>query len=235
MLDEIARGRTSYLQANSPSFGRVDGNVLVRTFALTARRFRRRLLHLVDDLTTGRIGVETFTQRAAAVVRTEFGITFALGALSIDPFHFLTIRDIRVINDELEHERRFLKSFAKDLESGNLVLTSVQRAGLYLQALRGMFELGRVEALPAGPYIWVLGPTEHCEPCFQAALEGPYQRERFSGLGLPLLPGIPGSGDICRGLTRCGCQIKLQNAPIPNEDIQLEVKYVLAEVLNDSS
>lgn len=235
MLDDISRGRTSYLRVNSPSFGRVDQALLVRTFELTARRFRRRLLHLVDDLAAGRTTVARFVNTASAIVRTEFGIAFALGALSIDPFHVLTPRDIRVINRELEQEARFLRSFAEDLEAGNLVLTATQRAGLYLQSLRGAFELGRVEALPAGPYTWVLGPTEHCRPCVDASLGGPYQRERFSALGLPVLPGIPGSGDICRGLTRCGCQIHIAGRPIPNESMQLEVKYVLAEVVNDSS
>lgn len=235
MLDGISRGRTSYLHPNSPSFGRVDRTLLLRTFELTARRFRRRLLHVVDDLAAGRTTVPRFVEQTSRIVRTEFGVVFALGAQSIDPFHILTPSDIRVLNDELEHERRFLKSFAQDLESGNLVLTSTQRAGLYLQALRGAFELGRVQALPAGPYEWVLGPTEHCRPCYDASLGGPYQRERFSGLGLPVLPGIPGSGEICRGLTRCGCQIHIAGRPIPNESMQLEVKYVLAEVVNDSS
>jgi hypothetical protein len=189
----------------------------------------------VDDLTTGRLNVAGFVVSASRLVRTEFGISFALGALSIDPFHVLTIRDIRVINSELETQRHFLRAFARDLESGDLVLTEVQRAGLYLQALRGAFELGRIEALPDGPFTWELGPTEHCLSCIDASLGGPYQKQTYSGLGLPVLPGIPGSGDLCRGLTRCGCQIKMFNRPIPNEDIQLEVKYVLAKVLNDSS
>lgn len=236
MLDEIRRGRQSYLHVDSPTFGRVDRSILVGTFRLTARRFRRRLLHFVDDLTAGRTTIPAFLESTNKLVRTEFGISFALGALSIDPFHNLTPRDIRVINSELDLERRFLRAFAEDLSAGDLVLTETQRAGLYLQALRGMFELGRVEALPSGPYLWVLGPTEHCGPCIEASLGGPYQRRTdFGGLGLPFLPGIPGSGDICRGLTRCGCRIRMADRPIPNEDIQLEVKYVLAEVLNDSS
>lgn len=235
MINRVFQGRNSYLQSYSNSFGGLDRLVLKRTFELTARRFRNRLLHLVDDLASGSTDVAGFSRSVTPVLRDGFGITFALGALSIDPFHTLTIRDIRVINAEIDQQRRFLKSFAKELAGGFYVLDPVQRAGLYLQSLRGMFELGRIEALPAGPYDWVLRDTEHCLPCISASLGGPYQRERFSGLGLATLPGVPGSGDVCKGLTRCGCTILLSGAPVPNTELQQEIRDVLSEVLNDTS
>lgn len=232
---DVFSGRNSYLNVNSSTFGRVDARMLVRTFDLTARRFRSRLLRLVDDLAANRIDVQGFTSSARRLIRTEYGISFALGALSITPFYTVTTRDIRLIDAEIEGERHFLREFARDIVNGRLILTPVQRAGLYLQALRGMFELGRINALPAGPYIWVLGPTEHCIPCIESSFGGPYQKEKYSGLGLPELPGIPGSGDICKGLTRCGCRIKLEHVAIPNEDIQLEVRDVLMDVIHDAS
>lgn len=235
MVRGVFTGRDSYLQVNSPTFGRVDGALLIRSFELTARRLRRGLLHLLDDLASGRIDVARFRLRSTQIIRTEFGIAYSLGALSISPFHTLTIRDIRAIDAELASERRFLRSFARDIISGDYTLDPVQRAGLYLQALRGMFELGRINALPDGPYTWNLGPTEHCIPCLEASLRGPYQRDRFSGLGLETLPGVPGSGEICRGLTRCGCYIRLAGLPIPNESMQQEIKNVLVEVLHDTS
>lgn len=223
------------LRVDSRAFGRVDGPLLLRTFETTARRLRRRLLRLVDDLTAHRIDVSQFTRGADQVVRTEFGIAYSLGALSIDPFHVLTLRDIRVINAEFEQERQFLRAFGRDIAGGEFVLNPVQRAGLYLQALRGMFEMGRMHSLPEGPFVWQLGTTEHCLECLDASVGGPYQRTTYSGLGLPVLPGIPGSGDVCRGLSRCGCQIKLRGLPIPNEQMQSEVKNVLVRVLHDTS
>jgi len=213
----------------------VDALLLRRTFELTARRFRDRLLHLVDDLAAGRIDVPGFSRELPRLLRDGFGITFSLGALSIDPFHTLTLRDIRVINEEINQQRRFLRAFAKELAGGFYVLAPEQRAGLYLQSLRGMFELGRIEALPAGPYEWIVGDTEHCIPCIEASIGGPYQRERFSGLGLPSLPGIPGSGDVCRGLTKCGCTVILSGLPIPNTQLQQDIRDMLLEVLHDTS
>lgn len=235
MVRGVFTGRDSYLQTYSPSFGRVDGSLLVRTFELTARRLRSRLLHLVDDLASRRIDGPRFSQRANQAIRTEFGIAYSLGALSVDPFHTLTIRDIRSIDNELASERRFLKAFGRDIISHEIVLDPRQRAGLYLQALRGMFEMGRVNALPNGPYDWVLGPTEHCVDCLDASLNGPYQRDRWDHLNLPVLPGIPGSGEVCRGLTRCGCFIRVRGLPIPNEHMQEELKNVLVGVLYDTS
>lgn len=227
---------SSLLRVGSPSFGRHDSAILERTFIATARRFRSQLQRLIDDLGSGRIDLAGFNNRSARLLRDGLGISYSLGALSVDPFHTLTIRDVRVINRELEEERSFLRAFGRDLQRGFYVLNPVQRAGLYLQALRGMFELGRTEASPPGPYIWVLGPTEHCLPCHEASLGGPYQKNNYTHMGLAILPGIPGSGDICRGLTSCGCTIRLAGGlPLPNEDLQRRLRGILLEILHDTS
>ena len=235
VLNRVQSRGYSFLQSSSPSFGGLGGPLLRNTFRVTAERFRGKLLNLVDGLASGDLSLSGFNGALPGLLRDGFGISFALGALSIDPFHTLTLRDIKVINEEIDQQRRFLRAFGKDLAGGFYVLAPEQRAGLYLQSLRGMFELGRIEALPAGPYEWVLRDTEHCIPCIEASLGGPYQRERFSGLGLPSLPGIPGSGDVCRGLTKCGCTVILSGLPIPNAQLQNEIRDVLAEVLHDTS
>lgn len=238
MNDALPRANPAHslLNVGSPNFGRDDSAVLKGTFIITARRFRSRLQRLVDDLASGRIDLARFNYSSSRLLRDGLGISYSLGALSVDPFHTLTIRDIRVINRELEEERKFLRAFGRDLQRGFYVLDPVQRAGLYLQALRGMFELGRTEAAPPGPYEWVLGPTEHCVPCIQTSLGGPYQKNNFTHLGLEVLPGIPGSGDICRGLTSCGCTIRLEGGfPLPNEDLQRSLRGILSEILHDTS
>lgn len=237
-MDALPRANpaNSLLNAGSPNFGRYDSGVLERTFVVTARRFHSRLTRLVDDLSAGHLDLAGFTSSSSRLLRDGLGVSYSLGALSVDPFHTLTIRDIRVINRELEEERKFLRAFGRDLERGFYVLNPVTRAGLYLQALRGMFELGRTEASPPGPYIWVLGPTEHCRPCLEASLGGPYQKNNFTHMGLEVLPGIPGSGEVCRGLTSCGCTIELSGGlPLPNENLQRRLRGILSEILNETA
>lgn len=225
------RRRARYLQLDSASFGLTDAGAIERSFLVTARRLRRELLHLVDGRASGRIGLQDFVLRARRQIRTGYFAAYSLGAISIYPFYTLTDRDVRLLDEELDSETGFLRRFASDLGGHRLDMDPVRRSGLYLLALRGIFELGRTEAMPAGPYAWALGETEHCLECRITADRGPYQRDRFSGLGLPVLPGTPGDGSVCRGLTRCGCTIKLQNGVLPNSELPILIRERLLEVV----
>lgn len=218
-----------FLTPTSDHFGLVDPPFIRRTFQNKARTLADRLSTLITSLQDGRIGRRVFVRQSMRALQQAYYPIFALGALSVDSFHNMTDRDIEVLDDELIGERRFLQSFSRDLRRGTLELHPESRARLYLAALRGVFELGRISALPAGPYDWLLGDTDHCEPCLLASLGGPYKRDNISRLSLPVLPGIPGSGEVCRGLTKCGCTIRLQNFPA-NEALQLQLRDILYSV-----
>jgi hypothetical protein len=127
-----------------------------------------------------------------------------------------------------------LRQFGRDLRDHRLDVNTLARTTLYAFALRGIFERGRVEAMPPGPYRWRLGITEHCLPCFEAS-RVVYQKNSRSGLGLPVLPGSPGDGSVCNGLTRCGCEIVLASGmPIPGQDLADRMRGLLLEVLSES-
>jgi len=224
---------SAYLHTTSFSFGLSDREQLERSFLATGRWLNSSLLHFVDDLAAGAISVSGFTNRATAVIFRAYYNAYSLGAISIFPFYTMTDRDVRVLNEELIQESGFLRSFGNDVASRRLVLDPVSRSRLYVLALRGIFERGRVEAMPPGPYRWRLGITEHCIECYRTAESGPYQRDRQSGLGLPSLPGAPGDGSICLGLTRCGCRIELASGiPLPNEDLAERLRGLLLEVVS---
>lgn len=229
-MDGPVEGGTQ-LRLDSRTFG-LDSRSIGRLFVATGRSFRQVLLLLLDDLAAGRLNVSGFTFRANRALREAYQTIFSLGALSIDPFHVLTDSDVEVLQREIIEEQRFLKAFAKEIGSGFYVLDPTIRSKLYLYSLRGVFELGRLHAMPSGPYEWVLGDTHHCEPCLVAAFEGPYQLNRYQHLGLPILPGIPGSGDLCLGLTRCGCKIRKTGIPLPNEELQDQMRGLLEEVVS---
>lgn len=222
-----------YLHTTSYSFGLADGRSIERSFMASGRWLNSSLVRLVDDLASGAISVSGFTNKATAVIFRAYYNAYSLGAISIFPFYTMTDRDVRILNEELDQESGFLRAFARDIASNRLILDPVIRSRLYLLGLRGIFERGRVEAMPPGPYRWRLGITEHCWECSRAADVGPYQRDRTSGLGLPPLPGAPGDGSICLGLTRCGCRIELASGiPLPNEDLADRLRGLLLEVVN---
>ena len=218
-----------YLTPISPTFGSVDRAFIVRVFRERSRILADRLSTFINDLQQGDIGHRAFVRQTMRSLQQAYYTVFSLGALSVDSFHVITTEDIRVLNNELLGERRFLQSFARDLSRGTLELAPEFRARLYFAALRGVFELGRFSALPAGPWDWILGDTDHCQPCLEASLDGPYKKDSLSTLSLPVVPGIPGSGDVCRGLTRCGCTLRLQGFPA-NEDLQSELRDILADI-----
>lgn len=215
-----------YLTPIAPSFGQVDRAFIIRVFRERSRWLAGKLSQAINDLQNESFGRRAFVRQTMEALRQAYYTIFSLGALSVDQFHVLTTEDMRILNEELFGERRFLQSFARDIGRGTLELDPELRARLYFAALRGVFELGRTSALPAGPYDWILGDTDHCEPCVQASLIGPYKKDASSLLSLPVVPGIPGTGEVCRGLTRCGCTLRLQGYPA-NESLQLQLRDVL--------
>jgi hypothetical protein len=225
-----------FLHVESPEFGLTERDRIIGSFVAAGRRLRSNLLHLVDDLRAGRITPQAFAVNARSHVRAAFYVAYSLGAISIFPFYTLTDRDVEVLDRELNEETGFLRQFGFDIARGKLDFDPALRSQLYLLALRGIFERGRTEAMPAGPYRWTLGITEHCDNCKEAASGGPYQRHLSDGLGLPILPGSPGDGSVCLGLTRCGCTIELESGlELPNQDLADRMRGLLLEVAYGSS
>lgn len=218
-----------FLTPIADTFGTADAAFIRRTFRDRGRMLADRLSSLIESLRHGEIGQRAFVRQSMRALQQAYYTVFSLGALSVNNFHTLTLEDIKVLNSELFGERRFLQSFSRDIRRGVFELAPQFRARLYLAALRGVFELGRVSALPAGPYDWVLGDTDHCEPCHVASLNGPYKRDLRSLLSFPVVPGIPGSGEVCQGLTKCGCTLRLRGFPA-NERLQLELRDILYSI-----
>jgi len=229
----LRRPGATYLQTTSYTFGLADRGELAGSFLASGRWLNQSLLRLADDLASGAIGISGFNARASAVIFRAYYNAYSLGAISIFPFYTMTDRDVRILNEELALETGFLRSFAEDIANHRLTMDPIARSRLYLLALRGIFERGRLEAMPPGPYRWRLGNTEHCLECVSTAANGPYQRDRQSGLGLPVLPGAPGDGSVCLGLTRCGCRIVMASGtPLPNQELADDMRGLLLEAVH---
>lgn len=226
----------TYLHPDSSSFGRGDIGFIERSFVVTGRRFRSKLLRLLNDLATGATNLSGFSRGANHALLQAYTTTFSLGALSVDPFHILTHEDTQILQHEIAVEQRFLRAFGREVDRNLWEMNPQIRSNLYLMSLRGIFELGRLNALPPGPVEWVLGDTHHCVPCIEAAMGGPYKRSRWTHLDLPVLPAIPGAGDLCLGLTRCGCTLRLKSPfGSPGETTQNRMRELLAEIVHGNS
>lgn len=219
-----------YLSPISNTFGTADRAFIRRVFRERSQILAGRLSSLIRSLKSGELGQRAFVRQSMRALQQAYYTVFSLGALSVDQFHVITLDDIKVINEELLGERKFLQSFGHDIRRDRFEMAPAYRARLYLAALRGVFELGRINALPDRPYDWVLGETDHCGPCISATLNGPYKKNSFSRLDLPVLPGVPGSGEVCQGLSRCGCTARLRGFPA-NEQLQLELRDILADII----
>lgn len=228
---------SAFLHTGSLSFGLAESRIIERSFLAAGRRLREGLLHLGNDLAAGDIGLQGYLNRAHSLIRAVYFTTYSLGAISVFPFYTTTETDIGILDDELDSETGFLRRFGRAILRDRLDLSLVARTNLYVLALRGIFERGRLEAMPNGPYRWVLGNAEHCVECSYAAFNGPYQKNSRSGLGLPPIPGVPGDGRVCLGLTRCGCSYELESGvPVPNQDLAYGLRsLLLSEVVNGSS
>lgn len=225
-----------FLQTRSDTFGLVERSDIERSVVAAARRYRRSLLVLADDLRNGSIGAQRYNTQSRAATRIAYFYVYSLGALSVFPFYTMTGRDVEILDAALDEESGFLRKFGSDIRHDRLDIALVQRAGLYLLGLRGIFEKGRLAAMPVRPLRWRLGITDHCFECYNAADRGPYQRDSYSGLGLPTIPGVPGDGTVCEGLTRCGCRVvDAAGIPIPGEDIADSIHGLLMEVVHESS
>lgn len=233
---EYQRPDAPFLQPSSDSFGLVDGRFIERSVVVTSRRLHSQLLHLGTSLSRGDIPLSRYINRSRGAVRVAYFTTYSLGAISVFPFYTLTDADVRILDYALNSEVGFLSAFGRDIFHDQLVLSRKTRTSLYVLALRGIFERGRLEAMPPGPYRWRLGITDHCQDCVRTALNGPYQKSSSSGLGLPVIPGTPGDGRVCLGLTRCGCSYELASGvSVPNEEISQHLPRLLMEVVNGSS
>lgn len=223
----------AYLHPSSDSFGLADRRSIERSFLATGRSLNDNLLRLTEDLRTGSVGVQGYTNRAAGHIRAAYFTAFALGAISLFPFYTLTSRDVYVLDRALDEETGFLSRFARDFQRGYLYFHPIIRIRLHVLSLVGIFEAGRVEAMPGGPLRWRLGDKDHCIECEIAASGGPYQRDRTTNMGLTPLPGIPSSGSVCLGFTRCGCKITMwDGTPLPNEGLGDQLREGLTELLN---
>lgn len=136
----------------------------------------------------------SWTEAFEAGVRASGTLPGAHGLVDLHP------KDGRWIRSAMQHEMRFLNGFLHDVVEDECKMDPRQRAEMYVDTLRSMYEAGRVIGLPDNVLIyWVDNHDRNeCPGCRLLAEHSPYTK-----YGLPTTP----AAGSCRCLSNCRCRL----------------------------
>jgi len=143
-------------------------------------------------------------------IRSAWTSAFALGNQAEGYIGGLETQDFSWLKGAWGEEYGFLGKFVRALESDTLKMPADDRLGMYVETLDGIFNAGRVDALPENVKIhWRLHPADHCSTCVGMAFGGPYGKPGSSDNPLTRVPRD--GSTIC--LTGCKCSLEVEEIP----------------------
>lgn len=168
-------------------------------------KFRKRMADHLNKLIKGEYTPNQFKHHARKEFKKMYYKAFELGAestgLNLDYFK-LPDEDYRWLDKIRKAEYKYLEKFIDDVVNQRGKMDYHARMDMYVDAIDGVFDAGRVDAMPsAGTKIWWrLSPAEHCSDCLDLAGRSPYTPET--------LPTTPRSGDT-KCLSNCKCTLRI--------------------------
>lgn len=140
-------------------------------------------------------------------LKKELGIAYkeaySLGQQSVGYSGDLMDEDLAFIKSFKATENGFLRNFMNAIASEKLVIDRYERAKMYVDTVKTLFDHARVEAAPEWVKIYWM-PTRgarHCLDCLELAVNSPYTKET--------LPTTPRAGDT-KCLSNCQCHLMLR-------------------------
>lgn len=212
------------------------GDVLAKA-RLSPDEYRRRYDVLFDDIhermlelaalvTEDEITPAQFRHRAERALKSAYVQAYRYGVGTTDGSLALADDDLTTIANAFAEDKDYLANFSAQIAEGYVPTTAAQvaevegsmlldeRAVMYANSVRSMFYAGRIARTADDVQIeWVLGATEHCDACLDAADGSPYTKDT--------LPGLPGAA-VCDGLDKCGCSLDFSDAPAQSADVEEE-------------
>ncbi|MBW4580709.1 MAG: hypothetical protein KME42_14180 [Tildeniella nuda ZEHNDER 1965/U140] len=156
---------------------------------------------LTSDLLAGNLRVGEWEKAIALELKSAHINAFTLGRGGQARLETAKERSYGLIGAELKKEYGYLRGFSKDILAGYLSELQIQnRVSMYLDALHGSFELGRLEAHKADGFIRerrIRDSRESCDDCVGYAAQG--------WVDIGSLPN-PGDKSSCRSMCRCSKQ-----------------------------
>jgi hypothetical protein len=166
---------------------------------------------LTGKLDAGKISIDQFDAQVQVGIHDSFTQAYAAGkGVKISD---LTDGDVEFLRRASQAEFEFAAKFGRDIESGGLVMSRVDRANMYGGSVNGMAWNGMVEGeADDSRFNWVLGAAEHCEDCITLSISGPYTKWN--------LPTTPGAGaTVCRCVTSPWARVLTKRGSIPIVDV----------------
>jgi len=167
--------------------------------------------------------VNRWRARCRETLKPAYHSAYQAGHIASGGSGALTANDLATINRELRAEWRFLAKFGRQLADPEYLATqgAVERAGMYADAVRGMYNAGFVASIPDDAEIYwrVSSQCQHCPDCLAMA-GGPYRKpgtlapEGGSVVGR-VLDRMPGDGSTSCGVA-CKCWIEYRGVKSAN-------------------
>lgn len=198
----IAQSATSFLKSmrahSRAAAKQVDKKVLL---------FRKNLSGFINKFKNGNLSFSRLQTLSSAILQNSAEEMFRLGSKSVGLVGAegspkkLTNFENSWLKSYLRDETRFLFKFLRDIKSGASSKTTAKRVVNYSNALRSVYETGRVFSVGNDVIIhWVLESKNPCPDCRLLHRYSPYVVET--------LPTVPKQG-ITRCRAYCYCSLKI--------------------------
>jgi hypothetical protein len=153
-------------------------------------------------------------------LKKELGVAYqeayVFGQQSVGYTGDLMDEDLAFIKSFRRSENKFLNKFMGAIVADKLVMDRYERAKMYVDTIKTVFDHGRVEGAPPWVTIyWVPSRgAQHCPDCLILAVNSPYTKKT--------LPTTPRAGDT-RCLSNCKCHLMIRFKK-PKEEPDAEEK-----------
>ena len=158
--------------------------------------FRKDQVRAVTQaLLNGNTKVSTWENAVSKALKDAHTQAYLIGKGGVNQ---IVQRDYGVIGGELKKEYKYLREFSKEILAGELTEAQIRdRVTLYIDAIHGSYELGRMEGHKASGYAFeqrIRNSSESCAECLM-----------YAARGVVPIGTLPNPGEDCTCRSRCRC------------------------------
>lgn len=175
------------------------------------KELTNHLINQIEQFRQGELSFNRLERRTSIAFKATLERIFKLGMKSVGlvrptgSLYALTAAEQKWLKSYLDEELGYFRKFLQQIRRGRTSKEIERRTNAYAEAMRSIFEAGRV--LSVGPNVliyWVLESRDPCPDCRLIAKHNPYTPDT--------LPTTPKGGQTrCRA--NCYCTLRITTAP----------------------